>query len=72
MFRIGRAYFEKHHSTVKSACSTMSDLNVKNLILYHTEDTHGDEKKVLYTEEAQSVFNENVIVPDDLEEIVIS
>ena len=64
--------YEKHHSTVKSACSTMSDLNVKNLILYHTEDTHGDEKKVLYTEEAQSVFNENVIVPDDLEEIVIS
>lgn len=47
----------------------MNELDVKNLILYHTEELHGDNRKQLYLEEAQSVFNGNVIVPNDLEEI---
>lgn len=63
--------YEKKHSTTKSASLVMNDLDVKNLILYHTEDAHGSERKSLYTEEAQSVFKGNVIVPDDLEEIEI-
>ena len=60
--------YEKHHSTVKSVCETMQRLNVKNLILYHTEDTH-ENKKELYTKEAEKYFSGNVIVPNDLEEI---
>lgn len=61
--------YEKNHSTALSAAKTMDELSVKNLILYHTEESHGDDRKQLYLEEAQSVFNGNVIVPDDLEEI---
>ena len=32
----------------------MKELGVKNLILYHTEESHVDDKKQLYLEEAQS------------------
>ncbi len=49
----------------------MNDLNIKNLILYHTEESHGDKRKELYTKEAKEYFNGNVIVPDDLEVIDI-
>lgn len=61
--------YEKNHSTALSAAKTMNELNVKNLILYHTEESHGAERTKLYTEEAESVFNGNIIVPKDLEEI---
>ena len=44
-------------------------LDVKNLILYHIEESHRDDRKQLYLEKAQGVFNVNVIVPNDLEEI---
>lgn len=63
--------FEKHHSTVKYACEIMSDLNVKNLILYHTEESHGNDKKSLYETEGRKYFDGNVIVPGDMEEINI-
>lgn len=63
--------YEKHHSTVKSASEVMNDLNVKNLILYHTEESHGKDRKELYTKEGQENFNGKVIVPDDLEVIEI-
>lgn len=63
--------YEKNHSTALSASKIMNDLGVKNLILYHTEETHKADRKRLYTEEAQSVFDGNVIVPDDLETIVL-
>lgn len=62
--------YEKHHSTVKSVCEALQPLNIKNLILYHTEDTHIN-KKELYTKEAKKYFLGNVIVPNDLEEIVL-
>ena len=65
--QIFKAY-EKHHSTVKSVCEFMQPLNIKNLILFHTEDTHED-KKGLYTAEAREYFDGNVIVPNDLDEI---
>ncbi len=61
--------YEKNHSTALSAAKTMNELDVKNLVLYHTEESHGNDRKKLYLEEAQSVFDGNVIVPDDLEEI---
>lgn len=61
---------KEHHSTVKSVCEMMEPFNIKNLIIYHTEDSHKN-KKELYTKEAKQYFSGNVIVPDDLEEIVL-
>lgn len=62
--------YEKHHSTVKSVCESMQPLNIKNLILFHTEDTH-ENKKELYTNEAKMYYSGNVIVPNDLDEIIL-
>ncbi|WP_251496778.1 MBL fold metallo-hydrolase [Otoolea muris] len=64
--------YEKHHSTVKDACQTAGRLHVKNLVLYHTEDTRLAERKALYTKEAAEYFSGNIYVPDDLEEIDLS
>lgn len=64
--------YAKNHSTALSAAKTMNELDVKNLLLYHTEETHGIERKNLYTEEAKQVFSGNVYVPDDLEVIKLS
>lgn len=61
--------YEKNHSTALSVAKTLDSLNIKNLILYHTEESHENDRKSLYTEEAKSVFSGNVLVPDDLEEI---
>lgn len=63
--------YEKNHSTAKSASEVMNKLEVKNLILYHTEESHGSERKALYTNEGQKSFSGNVIVPDELETIEI-
>ena len=63
---------EKNHSTVKNASEIMNELKVNNLILYHTEETHGQDRKRLYTEEGQRYFNGNIIVPDDLETIELT
>ena len=49
----------------------MNKLKIKNLILYHTEDSHGDNRKSLYTNEAQKYFKGKIIVPNDLEIIEI-
>ena len=61
--------YEKSHSTVKDACELAQKLEVKNLILYHTEDTHLKERKELYLKEGQSYYDGNLYVPDDGEEI---
>lgn len=61
--------YEKNHSTALSAARTMEKLNVKNLLLYHTEDNLGEKRKDAYIKEAKEVYNGNVIVPDDLEVI---
>lgn len=63
--------YEKNHSTAKSVCEVMNSLYVKNLILYHTEESHGEDRKELYTEEGQKYFAGRVIVPNDLETIEI-
>ncbi len=63
--------YEKNHSTTKSVSEIMNKLDIKNLILYHTEESHGKNRKTLYTKEAHTYFNGNVIVPDDLETIEI-
>lgn len=63
--------YEKNHSTVKSASKVMNELEVKNLILYHTEESHGIQRKELYIQEGKENFNGNIYVPDDLEVIEI-
>ena len=34
-------------------------LDIKKLILYHTEDTHSNDKDILYKEEAKQYFDNN-------------
>ncbi len=59
--------YEKHHSTVKDACELAEKMNVKNLILYHTEDDNIINRKKLYTAEGQNYFSGYFYVPDDME-----
>ncbi len=58
--------------TVKSVCENFEKLNVENLILFHTEDTHIEDRKKLYLEEGKKFFSKNLIIPDELEEIVFT
>ncbi|OOM07274.1 MBL fold metallo-hydrolase [Clostridium saccharobutylicum] len=59
--------YEKHHATVKDACSNAKKLNAKNIILYHTEDKNLKQRKDLYIKEGQQEFNGTIYVPDDLD-----
>ena len=61
--------YEKHHSTVKDACELAAELHVPNLVLWHTEDDHIEERKALYTAEGKKYYSGNLFVPDD-EEII--
>ena len=61
--------YEKHHSTVKDACELAEQLNVKNILLYHTEDQNYLNRKQLYTKEGALYYKGNIFVPDDLESI---
>lgn len=63
--------YEKHHSTVKDACELAERLNVKNLLLYHTEDKNIKNRKELYTDEGKRFYTGNLWVPDDLETLKI-
>ena len=63
--------YEKHHSTVLDAACLAEELNVKNLILYHTEDQTLDTRKERYTAEARTAFRGRVFVPNDLEKIML-
>ena len=59
--------YEKHHTTVQDACQMAEALQVKNLILYHTEDKNLAKRKELYVAEGKPWFSGNLYVPDDLE-----
>ncbi|MEF2683474.1 MAG: MBL fold metallo-hydrolase [Parabacteroides johnsonii] len=63
--------YEKHHSTALEAGLLAEKLNVKNLLLYHTEDKNLSTRKKNYMEESLLNFKGKVCVPDDLEEINI-
>lgn len=63
--------YEKHHSTALDAGRLAAQLNIKNLILYHTEDKTIKTRKENYTEEAAKEFKGNIYVPDDLETIIL-
>lgn len=63
--------YEKHHSTALDAGKLAEMLGVKNLLLYHTEDTALSQRKENYGREARSVFSGRVFVPDDLDRIIL-
>lgn len=63
--------YEKHHVTVKEACEDGENLGAKNLILYHTEDKNLENRRMLYTEEGRQYYHGNLIVPEDLERIIL-
>lgn len=63
--------YRRHHSTVKDACETAERLNVKNLILCHTEETHLQERKALYTAEGEQYYRGNLFVPEDGERFIL-
>lgn len=63
--------YEKNHSTVKDACELAQRLNVRNLLLYHTEDDNIRMRKVLYGAEGALYFDGRILIPDDLEVIDI-
>ena len=46
-----------------------ADLNVENLILYHTEDKNIEHRQELYLEEGKAYYDGNLFVPDDLDVI---
>lgn len=62
---------EKNHDTVKSASLKAQKLNIKNLILWHTQENLGDKRKEMYTKEAKENFKGNVYVPNDFDEIIL-
>ena len=51
------------------ACRTAARLNVENLLLYHTEDKTGEDRKRLYVEEGRPHFPGRIFVPEDLEAV---
>lgn len=63
--------YEKCHTTVKDACEMAEELEVKNLILYHTEDKDLKHRKELYLAEGKEYFKGNLFVPDDLEVFIL-
>lgn len=65
--------YKYFHSTVREASENAMKYHVKNLILWHTEDstTYGQRRK-LYTRESRIYYNGNIWVPEDGDVITIS
>ena len=57
--------YEKHHSTVKEACELAQELNVPNLVLWHTEDSNVSGRERLYKNEGKKFYTGKLYVPDD-------
>lgn len=63
--------YEKNHTTALDAAQLASELSVRNLVLYHTEDTNLNERKQQYSAEAAEAFSGVIFVPNDLERITL-
>ena len=59
--------YEKHHSTVQDACRLAEELEIKNLVLWHTEDKHAGNRRELYMEEGSRDYHGNLYIPEDRE-----
>lgn len=57
--------YQYQHQTVKEASIIAQNLNVKNLLIWHTEDETYGKRKELYTAEAKQFYNGTIWVPDD-------
>ena len=64
--------YEKRHSTALDAARDASELHAKNLILNHTEDRTLDTRSERYAAEAREVFSGNILVPNDLDVILLA
>lgn len=64
--------YEKCHSTALDAGRLAAELDIKNLILYHTEEKTLSTRRESYTKEAAENFKRKIVVPDDLEEISLA
>ncbi len=64
--------YEKHHATVRETCELAQELNVKRLVLWHTEDENHKTRKQLYTKEGLNYYKGILLVPNDLDIINLS
>lgn len=55
------------HGTVKDTASMAQELEVDNLVIYHTEDSEVANRKKRFSAEASLYFKGAIYVPDDLE-----
>jgi len=61
--------YEKFHSTVKDVCELAQCFNIPNLVIWHTEDSHLENRRMLYTGEGSAYYDGNLYIPDDLDVI---
>ena len=61
--------YEKNHSTALDAGRLAQQLEVKHLLLYHTEDRNLTTRRITYSAEAAWHFSGTIHVPDDLETV---
>jgi len=64
--------YKIHHSTVKDACELAEKLKIRNLVLWHTEDTQLSQRQAFYTAEGKQYFSGNLFVPNDLDIISLT
>ena len=50
---------------MKDACELAAELNIPNLVLWHTEDDHLARRRETYTAEGRQYYSGNLYVPDD-------
>lgn len=62
---------DHHHSSVKYISKVAEELNIKNLILIHTLDYDLKNRRKKFTNDAKKYYNGNIIVPNDLETIIL-
>ncbi len=63
--------YEKHHSTVADACRLAQRMQIPNLLLYHTEDRNLARRQELYRQEGQRYYSGNLLIPEDLDSILL-
>ena len=49
---------------IRNACELAEKLNIRNLLLYHTEDKNLDARKKLYLEEGSCYYHGHLFIPD--------
>ncbi len=57
--------YEAFHSTVRDACRRANELHIPRLVLTHTEDSHGKNRRALYLREGSQYYHGTLFVPDD-------